>query len=185
MNHPLLLAVLTAAGVYVGKLWLEDRNAARRGVPNPQALPGATEASRRATLIAIVGALLLLAVETIGEIMLGIAALQSRMTWIFALYSVIAAPMIEEVIFRGWLVLEHRGPIAMWAAAIAASLAFALLHPFLWQWDDGGFVFTLNAKSWFSSAMAFAMSLWLYAARLGPWNPTRSLFPCLAGHAAK
>jgi membrane protease YdiL (CAAX protease family) len=185
MNHPLLLLLMTAAGLYLGKLWLEDRNAARANHANPNALPGATEVPTRVIVGAVVGTVLLLIAETIGEYALGISALQSRMTWVFALYSVAAAPIIEEVIFRGWVVVEHRGRGLMWSAAIVASLIFALLHPFLWHWDNTGFAFTVNAKSWFSSAMAFAMSLWLYAVRLGPWNPHRSLLPCFAGHTAK
>jgi hypothetical protein len=40
-------------------------------------------------------------------------------------------------------------------------------------------------KGWFSTAMVFAMSLWMYAARLAAWNPQRSLLPCFAAHAAK
>jgi membrane protease YdiL (CAAX protease family) len=190
MNHPLLLALLTAAGLYVGHLWRADLRAARARRPNPNALPGATDAPRRAVIIATAGALGLLAAETIGEHALGLAAQQSRMTWLFGLYSVTAAPIIEEVIFRGWLVLDgpadsSRRRATMWAAAVAASLGFAALHPFLWRWDDAGFALTPGAKGWFSTAVVFATSLWLYVARLAPWNPRQSLLPCFAGHAAK
>ncbi|MBI4624372.1 MAG: CPBP family intramembrane metalloprotease [Verrucomicrobia bacterium] len=190
MNHPLLLALFTAAGLYVGHLWRADLRAARARRPNPNALPGATDAPRRAVIIAMAGALGLLAAETIGEHALGLAAQQSRMTWLFGLYSVTAAPIIEEVIFRGWLVLDgpadgSRRRATMWAAAVGASLGFAALHPFLWRWDDAGFALTPGAKGWFSTAVVFATSLWLYVARLAPWNPRQSLLPCFAGHAAK
>ncbi len=185
MNHPLLLVLMTAAGFYVGKLWFDDRRAARAGRPNPGALPGATDAPRRAMGIAVAGALVLLAAETILEAKLGLAAQQSRMTWLFALYSVAAAPIIEEVIFRGWIVRLKEGPAVMWAGAIGASLIFASLHAFLWKWEDGGFTLTPDAKSWFSTTAVFASSLWFYAARLGRWNPSRSLLPCFAAHAAR
>jgi uncharacterized protein len=185
MNHPLMLILMTGAGVYLGKLWFDDRTAARRGQPNANALPGASDASTTLMVVAVIGALLLLTVETIGEIALGISAQQSKMTWISAIYSMIAAPIIEEIVFRGWLVVERRGPRVMWAGVVVASLGFALVHPFLWNWDQAGFVVTLTAKGWFSSGIAFATSLWLYALRLGPWNPQRSLLPCFAGHAAK
>ena len=66
-----------------------------------------------------------------------------------------------------------------------ASAGFAALHPFLWRWDDAGFALTLGAKGGFSTAVVFALSLWLYVARLAPWNPQRSLLPCFAAHAAK
>jgi uncharacterized protein len=185
MNHPLLLVLLTAAGLYVAKLWQHDRRAARAGAPVRGALPGATDAPRRAVAISVAGALLLLGAETAGEIALGLAEAQSRMTWLFALYSVSAAAIIEELIFRGWLVVENRGRALQWVAAVAASVIFALLHPFLWRWDETGFAFTIGAKGWFSSAVVFATSLWFYVARLAPWNPQRSLLPCFAGHAAK
>ncbi len=185
MNNPLGLLLMTAAGLYMGKLWLDDLRAWRSGSPNPRALPGATPAPPYAVVIAIAGALVLLALETWGEIRLGLAGEQSRMTWLFALYSVAAAPLIEELIFRGWLVVENKGRAAMWAAALAASVVFAAGHPFLWKWDDAGFAFTLGAKGWFSTSIVFATSLWLYAARLAAWNPARSLLPCFAAHAAK
>ena len=185
MNHPLLLLLMTAAGIYAGKLWLDDRRAARAGKANPRGLPGATEAARRAVIIAVTGALGILAMETAGEYALGFAGEQSRMTWVFALYSVAAAPIIEELIFRGWIVVEGKGRTAMWVGAVGASVAFAGLHPFLWRWDDAGFAWTLTAKGGFSTAAIFAGSLWFYAARLAAWNPQRSLLPCFAAHAAK
>jgi len=185
MNHPFLLVLMTAAGLYVGKLWRDDARAARAGSPNPNAWPGATDASHRAIGIAVMGALGLLAVETFFESRLGLAAQQSRMTWLFALYSVAGAPIIEELIFRGWIVIESRGRAVMWAGAAGASAVFAVLHPFLWRWDDAGFAMTLTAKGWFSTAAIFAGSLWFYVARLAAWNPQRSLLPCFAAHAAK
>jgi uncharacterized protein len=185
MHHPFLLVLLTAASAYVAKLWRDDLRAAQTGRPNPRAFPGALPAARGVILIACGGAVLLVIVETFGEIALGITAEQSRLTWLFALYSVCGAPIIEELMFRGWLVVEHRGRPAMWAAAIIASALFALLHPFLWKWDDTGLVFLPGAKGWFSTVAIFVTSLWFYAVRLGPWNPTRSLLPCFVAHAAK
>lgn len=189
MNHPLLLTLLTAAGFYVGFLWRSDLRTARDGRPHPNALPGATDAPFRTVIIAVIGALMLLAAETWGELELGLAQQQSRMTWLFALYSVTAAPIIEEVIFRGWLVLDgsrsETRRASIWAVAVGASIGFAALHPFLWRWDESGFAFTPGAKGWFSTAVVFATSLWLYVVRLAAWNPRQSLLPCFAGHAAK
>ena len=185
MNHPALLVLMTAAGLYVARLWRDDAHAARAGKPNLNAFPGTTDAPVRAVWIAIAGALAILAAETLGENALGLAAQQSRMTWLFGFYSVAAAPLIEELIFRGWLVIENRGRLALWAGAAGASVAFAALHPFLWRWDDAGFALTFSAKGWFSTAAVFATSLWLYVARFAAWNPRRSLLPCFAAHAAK
>lgn len=185
MNHPLLLLLMTAAGLYIGKLWNEDRRAARGGRTAAGAMPGATDAPRRAVLLAVAGALGILALETAGEHALGLFAQQSSMSWLFALYSVAGAPVIEEIIFRGWIVVEGRGRTLMWVSVVGASGAFAALHPFLWRWDDAGFALTLTPKGWFSTTAVLATSLWFYAARLAAWNPRRSLLPCFAAHAAK
>jgi membrane protease YdiL (CAAX protease family) len=182
-SSPLLLLPLGAAGLYAGKLWWDDMKAARAGTPNPRPLPGATPARPAAVLIAVAGSLVLLAAETFGEKALGVSGEQSTITWLFGIYSLTAA-IIEEIIFRGYLVVEGRGAAARWAGIFAASALFALLHDFLWHWD-GGVVLTLNAKGAFSTAVVFATSLWLYVARFAAWNPTRSLLPCIAGHAAK
>jgi membrane protease YdiL (CAAX protease family) len=183
-NNPLLLLLLGAAGLYAGKIWWDDLNAAKRGTPKPGALPGATPATPLAVGIAIVGALILLTVETAGENALGLSAQQTKITWFFGIYTLTAA-IIEEVIFRGYLVIEGRGNTWRWVGIFAASTLFAALHPFLWRWDDAGFALTLGAKGAFSTVIVFATSLWLYIARFAPWNRTRSLLPCIAGHAAK
>lgn len=183
-QSPVLLLLLTAISVYLAKLLRDDTREARSGQPNPRALPGTTPAPGRAHLIAIAGVLALLAIETLGELALGLSAQQSRITWLFSLYT-LAAAVIEEVVFRGYIVIDRAGPRALWASAFAASLLFATLHPFLWKWDAAGFAWTLNAKGAFSTVIVFATSLWLYAARFGAWNPTRSLWPCIAAHAAK
>jgi membrane protease YdiL (CAAX protease family) len=185
MHHPLLLALLTAASLYLAKLWRDDLRAAKAGRPQRAALPGATPASPLSVTIAIAGALVLVAVETAGEFALGISAEQSRMTWLFALYSIAAAPIIEELIFRGWIVVEHRGRALMWTAVVGASAGFALLHPFLWTWADNRIVFHNDTKAWFSTNAVFATSLWFYAARLGRWNPPRSLLPCFLAHSVR
>lgn len=184
LNNPFLLVGATLAGLYVAKLWRDDLRAAEAGQGKPGALPGATRASRNAIVIAAAGALVLLAFETVGEIALGIDTEQSRMTWLFALYSICGASVIEELIFRGYLVLPNRGRAALWAGIVGASALFAVAHPYLWT-TEGGFRLTLTIKGFFSTAVLFVSSLWFYAARFGPWNPTRSLLPCFAAHAAK
>jgi len=183
-DNPLLLAGLIAAAGYLLRLWWADLAAARRGAPNAHAFPGATPAGGRVIALAVTGALLLLAVETGGEHALGLTAQQSRMTGLFALYT-LAAAFLEELIFRGYIVVENRGRAALLAGIVGASLVFALLHPFLWEWRDGGLVFHPGPKGWFSTAMILAGSLWFYAVRFLPANRTRSLLPCIAAHAAK
>jgi len=182
-DQPLLLLLMIAAAVYVAKLWRDDCRTAMAGRPNPRALPGAAHASLRAILIAVAGALVLLALETWGEIRLGIAGEQSRMTLLFGAYT-LAAAVIEEIIFRGYLVITHRGAAVRWAGIVGASLLFAALHPFLWKWDQG-LVWTPGLKGWFSTGLIFLGSLWFYTVRFYRWNPSHSLLPCIAAHAAK
>ena len=71
-SSPLLLLPLGAAGLYAGKWWWDDMQAARAGAPNPRPLPGATPAHAAVVLIAVAGSLVLLAAETFGEKALGV-----------------------------------------------------------------------------------------------------------------
>lgn len=182
-ENPLLLVLMTGVGVYLACLWRRDRQAAREGRAQRGALPGAAPAPPRAVAIAVAGSVVLLAVETLGEQRLGLVEQQSRMTALFAAYTLSAA-VVEEIVFRGYLVVTGHGPAVKWLAAVAASALFAALHPFLWHWD-GGLSLTPTAKGAFSTAMAFLFSLWFYMARFGRWNPSASLLPCFGAHAAK
>jgi hypothetical protein len=189
-DDPLFQILMLGAGIFVLKLWIDDRRSAARGQPNPRALPGATPASGTAVAIAVAGALVLLGAETWGEIALGISAEQSDMTALFALCTLTAA-IVEEIIFRGYLVIEKRGRFALWAGIVGASVLFAALHQHLWKWEggwpwaDGKLLWTFTVKGWFSTAAIFAGSLWFYAVRFAFFNPTHSLLPCFAAHAAK
>ena len=179
-----MLVALLGFSAYVARLWWEDLRAARAGNPSPRALPGAAPAPARAVALAAAGGLVLLAAETAGEYALGIEDEQSRMTVLFGLYT-LAAAFVEELIYRGFVVVEHRGRAALVAGCVGASAVFALLHPFLWRWEDAGFAWQGTTKAWFSTAAIFAGSLWFYAVRFWSLNPARSLLPCIAAHAAK
>jgi len=177
-------------GLYVAKLWLDDFRAQRNGHPNPRALPGATKSTMKAIVIAAVGGLVLVAAETWGELALGIAGQQSKMTALFAVYSLLAA-IVEEIVFRGYAVINKRGPLALWISVLAASVIFAALHPFLWTWEgqmpwtDGQLKWTLGLKGWFSTTAVFVSSLWFYFVRFARFNSQQSLLPCFAAHASK
>lgn len=182
-HNPLLILGMILAGGYVAWLWWNDRRLALAGHPPPKALPGATPAPWRAHLIAITGSLLLLAAETGGEIRLQLVNEQSTMTGLFAVYTLVAA-VLEEIIFRGYIVASRWGAMIRWIGIVGASVLFALLHPFLWQWDKT-FTLTLTAKGAFSTAMVFLGSLWFYTIRFARWNPDHSLAPCISAHATK
>jgi uncharacterized protein len=183
-DNPALIIFMILFGLYVLNLWKQDLQAERAGTPNRGALPGATPATVKACLIAAIGAVIILALETWGEIRLGLSEQQSTITVLFGLYSLIAA-FIEELIFRGFLVVTNRGKWIQWAGVLAASLVFAAVHPFLWQWEDEGFTWTLTAKGWFSTSAVFVSSLWFYTVRFASFNARQSLIPCVTAHATK
>ena len=108
----LLTLLLFGASAWLARGWVSDYRAALAGKPNDKPFPGATPASARALPIASLGALVILAAETGGEKVLGLSAEQSQVTVLFSLYSVLGAPVIEEVLFREYLVIEDRGPLA-------------------------------------------------------------------------
>lgn len=180
---------------FILKLWWADFKDRQAGTPNPKALPGATTCPPTGLCLAIIGSLLLLLVETLGEYALGISAQQSNITVLF-LVSMVAAAFIEEIIFRGYLVCENRGKAALLASIFGFSLLFALLHPHLWKLDfaadvpawqvwNGSLSTDFSAKAWFSTAALFLGSIWFYTVRFYAWNPNHSLLPCFAAHLAK
>lgn len=183
-EHPALLLIMLTIGIYVANLWREDLLAWRAGRASGGALPGATTCSAKACIIGIVGALVILAMETGGEIALGLDDEQSKMTVLFGIYTLMAA-FIEELIFRGFIVVETKSRALRWAGVVVASVLFAALHPFLWSWEEGIFTWRLSTKGWFSTGTVFVSSLWFYAVRFGSFNPHHSLLPCIAAHAAK
>lgn len=182
-ESPVMVILYVGIAAYVGNLywgdlqqWKKSREAWRG------ALPGATSPSLAILVIGIIGALLILAAETGGEIALGISAEQSDMVWYFVFAS-LGAGIVEEVIFRGYLVVENKGRVALISSCVAYSLLFALIHPHLWSTDDG-FHLTLTEKGFFSTSILLANSLWFYALRFAPWNKNQSIFPCMLAHAA-
>jgi membrane protease YdiL (CAAX protease family) len=185
LRDQLLLLLVIGASVWGARLWMIDYRAALAGKPKEGPLPGATRASAGAVAIASLGALLILAAETGGEHVLRLGAEQSKMTALFGLYSILGAPVIEEILFRGYLVIENRGRAALWAGVVGASLLFALFHPFLWEWNGRGLTVHFGAKAWFSTTVILVESLWLYTVRFFGLNPQRSLLPCLVAHATK
>jgi len=183
-NNPLTLLLMIGVSAYVIKLWFDDLGSWRKGKANERALPGATSAPKRACVVAALGTLVLLGGETFGELALGLAEKQSKITALFAVYTLCAA-FVEEIIFRGYIVPPTKSWPVRWVGVGLASLLFAALHPFLWDWQDSHIVWQLDAKGWFSTAAVFLTSLWFYIVRFAGFNPRQSLGPCFAGHLTK
>ena len=177
-----MIVLYVAVAAYAGWIYRNDYRAWRSGEPNAKAMPGATSAAGVVFAVGVAGALVLLAVETMGEIALGIVGEQSDLVW-YAVFALLAAGIVEEVIFRGFLVVENRGRAALVGSCVGFSLLFAVIHPHLWAME-GGFGVTLTKKGWFSTGLLFANSLFFYWLRFSRLNPRRSLFPSMAAHAA-
>ncbi len=168
---------------YLFRLWLSDLRSARFKKPSAGALPGAFHCSYTLILVGVAGALFLVAGETVGENMLGISNEQSSMTVLFALVS-IGAGFGEELVFRGYLLVQNKGRVWLWASVLGFSFLFAVIHPYLWIWEDGRLEIQFSAKTFFSTGIVFLNSFWFYVLRISRGNPSKSLWPCIAAHAA-
>lgn len=78
------------------------------------------------------------AAQNVGYANLG--SLSDRLLALFAL--VIAAPIAEEIIFRGWLYAKLRSRLGIWVATLLVSVLFGLAHG---SWNVGVNVFAMSA----------------------------------------
>lgn len=187
-DSPLIILILFAGAVYLFKLWRDDFLAWKKGEPNEKGLPGATSAPPIALWIGAIGALVLVGIETAGELALGVSAEQTDITVIFLL-AMIGAGVLEEVLFRGYLVVQNKGRNILILSVVGFSLLFALAHyqyyteiPEEGSWRDLSFV--IDPKSLWSLLLLFLNSLWFYWMRFSKWNPHHSLLPCFVAHIA-
>ena len=182
-NNPVAILLYLGVAGYVLHLYLVDFRATRAGnVTASSSMPGASAMPVSALIVGVCVALLILAIETSGEIVLGVANEQSEMAWYY-LFASLAAGVIEEVIFRGYLVVSTRGRAVLITSCVGLSFVFALIHGHLWS-TENGFEFTFTTKGLFSTLILFINSLWFYLVRFGPWNPTQSIFPCMLAHVS-
>ncbi len=187
-DSPLLVLIVFAGAAYLAKLWLDDLRAGRGGDPNPKALPGATTAPLAAVLAGVIGAVVLVGIETAGELAMGVSEEQTDITAVFLL-AMIGAGIIEEVIFRGYFVVTGKGRTALYLSILGFSLLFALLHyQYYVEIPEGGIseglTLVLDSKTGWSLLLLFLNSLWFYTVRFFKWNPRHSLLPCFAAHIA-
>lgn len=192
--NPVGVALFCAVAIWLARMWILE---ARENPQGGSGLPGAASCPRIAVVIAIAGALVLLAAETWGEIVLGISEEQKDVSWL-ALPVFAAAAFTEEVIFRGYLVAERLGNAIRWASIIFFSLLFALIHDHLWSFEMpedrsagtlaaicDGFSLHFSVKGFFSTGFIFAGAVWFYFVRFFKWNPNASLLAPVAAHLAK
>ena len=185
------IITLAIAGYFLW-LWYGDLKQAKAGNTVKGAMPGASLCGYGLLVLGIGGALLLVALETGGEYLLQIVEEQQTLKLTF-LASMLGAAIVEEVIFRGYLVVQTKGTLILWMSILGFSLLFALIHPYLWHYDMGDarfwelseheWAWQFNSKGYFSTAFVFLNSIWFYALRFMPMNATRSLLPCFIAHA--
>ncbi len=185
-QDPIAIIIITSAGVFAAVLWGRDFRRNRAGSPHPMALPGAVGTTFNLLVLAAAGALGILGLETAGEYALDISLEQSNVTWLF-LAAMTAAAFLEELIFRGFLVVENKGRAALVGSILGFSLLFALMH-FHWiEWkgpDSGWVALKLTPSALWWTLILFANSLWFYFVRFFPLNRNRSLLPSIAAHLA-
>lgn len=181
MNEdPLIIALYCAIALYIGHIYRTDIEGFCKGAPNAKALPGAAPIPSLLIVASALAGLVLLGNAVIGEYALGLVDVQSEMVWFFVFAS-LSAGVIEELVFRGYLVLENKGRNALVLSCIAFSLIFALIHGHLWSTEDG-FTWVFSIQAIYNTWILFFNSLFFYGLRFGPWNPQRSILPSIIAH---
>jgi membrane protease YdiL (CAAX protease family) len=191
-DSPVFSILSFGIALYLFYMWLWDyRHFAKKGELRKGAFEGATTAPTKLIIIAITSALLLLAIVSVAENLAGATADQTSVAP-FALISWIGAGFVEELIFRGYLVVKNKGTATLLVSILFFSLIFAVGHPFLWDYtvEDGASVFsgvwkfnpTLQAT--IATLSVFCCSLLFYTLRFLPINKNRSILPCICAHIA-
>jgi membrane protease YdiL (CAAX protease family) len=192
MEDDILTKILVNLGyfgiaAFVFKMWYEDLTAHKSGQSNEKALPGATPCAPSVIWIGIAGALIILGIETGGEYALGVSDEQDSLGWLMLL-PLLAAGFVEELIFRGFLVIK-KNRATLIGSIVGFSVLFAIIHTQLWKfaedtsWWEFSIVWKLDsAKAWWSTSILFINSVWFYTLRFLPQNPERSLWPCIWAH---
>ena len=190
-DNTLYSILFFGACLYLFKMWLDDakyfekNKAQRKG-----AFSGASFAPKAALCLAATGAVALLFAQTVLEYKFGFADQQSK-AGVFAVFSWVSAAFIEELVFRGYLVVKNKGKLALYASIFAFSLLFALMHPFLWDYSipenapaisPANFSLNFTGKALFSTSFIFINSLFFYFMRFNKLNKTQSLLPPIIAH---
>lgn len=195
-DNPLVILGSAAVAGVILKLWLDDYRAFQRGEPNPRGLPGAAPAPLWLLGLSALVSLLIVGIETAGEYALGVSDEQSTIAPLF-LVGMIAAGIVEELLFRGFAVITGKGRAALIGSIVGFSIVFALIHAHLLGGGDEaateaaapvatflGMEFDTGPAALWWTGILVLNSLWWYTVRFLPANKHRSLLPCFAGHIA-
>lgn len=175
---------------YIFYVWVGDMlYFSKNGKHRKGAFAGATPVSLKYVLFSIISVLILLFIHIAGEEYLGITSEQSSVG-AMALLSWTAAAFIEELIFRGYLVIQNKGVAMLVFSILVFSSLFALAHPFIWDYTipdgksifDGIWKFEISCRTLFSTFSIFTCSILFYTLRFLPQNKYRSLVPCILAH---
>ena len=182
--------LMFCAAAWLFKMWLADlSNFRKSGELVKGAFECATPASGNLVIIGVIGALLLLSLHTSSEYAAGVAGEQTKVS-AWALFSWCSAAFIEELIFRGYLVVKNRSVLALASSIFLFSFLFAGMHPFLWDYTvpEGGSLFAgkwsfdFSLQALLATLAVFECSLFFYILRFLPSNKYRSIIPCIAAH---
>lgn len=191
-DSPVFSILSFAIALYLFYMWFGDyRHFAKTGELRKGAFEGATTVSSKLIIIAIVSALILLTIVSVAENLTGSTADQTSVAP-FALISWIGAGFVEELIFRGYLVVKNKGRAMLIASILFFSLIFAVGHPFLWDYivEDGTSIFSgvwkfnPTVQATIATLSVFCCSLLFYTLRFLPTNKNRSILPCIFAHVA-
>ncbi len=187
---PTVALVNLGIATYLFFLWFSDfKNFCKTKIIGEKSLEGATTTPIVLVFIAIFASIALLCVHTCTEISLGVVGEQTKVKF-WALFSWIGAAFIEELIFRGYLVVKNKGSVMLWGSIFFFSLIFAIGHPFVWdytipenaQFWAGEWKFNFSAQTINATISVFECSLLFYVLRFLPLNENRSIIPCIVGH---
>ncbi len=180
-----------AACLYLFKMWVDDaKHFKKNGSQRKGSFAGASFAPKAALCLAATGAIALLFAQTLLESKLGFADQQNKVG-AFAIFSWVSAAFIEELVFRGYLVVQNKGKLALCASIFAFSFLFALMHPFLWDYSIpenaqaislANFSLNFTGKALFSTSFIFINSLFFYFMRFNKLNKSHSLLPSIVAH---
>ena len=191
-DSPVYSIISFGIAFYLFYMWFGDyRHYCKTGELRKGAFEGATSVQSKLLWIAFATGVGILLLVTFAESLAGATSEQTSVAP-FALISWIGAGFVEELIFRGYLVVKNKGKFALVGSILFFSFVFAIGHPFLWDYtvEDGQSVLSgvwklnLTLQATIATISIFACSLLFYSLRFVPMNVNRSILPCIVAHIA-